>query len=60
MNEKVWVMAFALAIVLLLFGPSRLGGLGGAMGKAIRDFKDATKPEEQKAASSDKNAGEKS
>jgi sec-independent protein translocase protein TatA len=31
-----------LLIVLVIFGPSKLGDLGGALGKAIRDFKRAT------------------
>jgi len=30
-----------LFIVLVIFGPSKLGDVGGAMGKAIRDFKRA-------------------
>ncbi len=30
-----------LAVVLLLFGPSKLPQLGGALGRAIRDFKKA-------------------
>jgi sec-independent protein translocase protein TatA len=30
-----------LVIVLLIFGPSKLGDVGGALGKAIRDFKHA-------------------
>jgi sec-independent protein translocase protein TatA len=30
-----------LLIILMLFGPSKLGDIGGAMGKAIRDFKKA-------------------
>jgi len=40
-----------LLIVLVIFGPSKLGDVGGAMGKAIKDFKKAmndepeTKPE---------------
>jgi sec-independent protein translocase protein TatA len=28
-----------LVIVLVLFGPSKLGDIGGALGKGIRDFK---------------------
>ncbi len=28
-----------LVIVLIIFGPSKLGDVGGALGKAIRDFK---------------------
>jgi sec-independent protein translocase protein TatA len=51
-----------LLIILVIFGPSKLGDVGGAMGKAIRDFKRAmnepdtvstttplTKPDEVKA-----------
>ena len=30
-----------LVIILVIFGPSKLGDVGGAMGKAIRDFKRA-------------------
>ena len=30
-----------LVIILVIFGPSKLGDVGGAMGKAIRDFKKA-------------------
>ena len=30
-----------LVIVLIIFGPSKLGDVGGALGKAIRDFKRA-------------------
>ena len=32
-----------LAIVLVVFGPSRLPGLGESVGKAIRGFKDSSK-----------------
>ncbi len=40
-----------LLIVLLIFGPSKLGDVGGALGKAIRDFKKAVnEPEEAKPA----------
>ncbi len=30
-----------LVIILIIFGPSKLGDVGGALGKAIRDFKKA-------------------
>ena len=30
-----------LAIILVLFGPSKLGDLGGTLGRSIRDFKKA-------------------
>jgi len=60
MGPKFWELIIVLAIIILLFGPSRLAGLGGAVGKAMREFKDATKPEEPKSSTSDKSAGEKS
>jgi sec-independent protein translocase protein TatA len=59
MGPKFWELIIVLAIVILLFGPSRLAGLGGAVGKAMREFRDATKPEEAKAPTPDKGAGEK-
>ena len=49
-----------LAIVILLFGPSRLAGLGGAVGKAMREFRDATRPDEPKGPTAEKGTGEKS
>jgi sec-independent protein translocase protein TatA len=30
-----------LVIILIIFGPSKLGDVGGALGRAIRDFKGA-------------------
>ena len=30
-----------LLIILIIFGPSKLGDVGGALGKAIKDFKKA-------------------
>jgi sec-independent protein translocase protein TatA len=32
-----------LGVALLIFGPSRLAGLGGALGQTIRDFQRALK-----------------
>jgi len=60
MGPKFWELIIVLAIIILLFGPSRLAGLGGAIGKAMREFKDATKPaEEPKAPSADRPTGGK-
>lgn len=39
-----------LAIILVIFGPSKLGDVGGAMGKAIRDFKRAMSEPEATAS----------
>jgi sec-independent protein translocase protein TatA len=30
-----------LVVILIIFGPSKLGDVGGALGKGIRDFKRA-------------------
>lgn len=38
-----------LLIILVIFGPSKLGNVGGAMGRAIKDFKRAMN-EDQPAA----------
>jgi sec-independent protein translocase protein TatA len=39
-----------LAVILIIFGPSRLGDIGGALGKGIRDFKRAINEPEQNHA----------
>jgi sec-independent protein translocase protein TatA len=35
------------AIVVLIFGASRLAGLGRGLGQAIRGFKEAVKPDDK-------------
>jgi sec-independent protein translocase protein TatA len=37
-----------LLIILVIFGPSKLGDVGGALGKAIRDFKKAMNDDDTK------------
>ncbi|HEV2216969.1 MAG TPA: twin-arginine translocase TatA/TatE family subunit [Candidatus Dormibacteraeota bacterium] len=37
----IWLVA-ALVIVLIIFGPGRLPELGGALGRAMREFRKAT------------------
>ena len=39
MGLSVWHLILVLAIILIMFGPSRLGQLGGSMGQAMRAFK---------------------
>jgi sec-independent protein translocase protein TatA len=36
-----------LVIALVIFGPSRLAGLGGALGKTIRDFRSSMEGKEE-------------
>jgi sec-independent protein translocase protein TatA len=35
-------------IALLIFGPSKLGGLGKSLGEGLRNFKSAMKEDEKK------------
>jgi len=51
-----WHLLIILLIILVIFGPSKLGDIGGALGKGIKDFKramnepeDAGKPTVAKA-----------
>jgi sec-independent protein translocase protein TatA len=51
-----WHLLIILLIILVIFGPSKLGDIGGALGKGIKDFKramneseDAGKPTAAKA-----------
>jgi sec-independent protein translocase protein TatA len=41
-----WHLIVIVGIVLVLFGPSRLPGLGQSIGKSIRDFRGAIKSED--------------
>ncbi len=40
-----------LVVVILLFGPGRLAGVFGEIGKGIRSFKDAFSPTEENSES---------
>jgi sec-independent protein translocase protein TatA len=40
-------LVLILAIVMLLFGTSRLAGLGKGLGQAIRGFKDEVDPKDE-------------
>ena len=42
-----WHLLIILVIVVLIFGPSKLGDVGGALGKAIKDFKKAMSDTEE-------------
>src|SRR4051812_43243110 len=41
-----WHLLIVLAIILLIFGPGKLSGLGSALGSSIRDLKKATRDDE--------------
>lgn len=42
-----WHLLIVLAIILLIFGPGKLSGLGSALGSSIRDFKRATREDDE-------------
>jgi sec-independent protein translocase protein TatA len=57
-NIGPFELLIVLAIVLLLFGVGRLGELGAAMGKAIRNFRKELSGTEQEGGEEEINEGE--
>lgn len=51
-------LLIVLVIVLVIFGPSKIGDVGGALGKAIRDFKRAMNEPDNDNKPGDKNTVE--
>jgi sec-independent protein translocase protein TatA len=45
---SIWHWLLVIAIVLLLFGPSKFASLGKGLGEGIRNFKSAMKEGEEK------------
>ena len=43
-----WHLIVILVIVLVIFGPGKLTGVGKSLGTAISEFKNAMNPEEKK------------
>jgi sec-independent protein translocase protein TatA len=50
-NLGGWEWVILLVIVLIVFGVGRLPEIGGAIGKSIREFREASKDETPAAAS---------
>lgn len=42
-----------IVLALVLFGGSKIAGLGGALGKSIKDFKSAVKEDDKKESDKD-------
>lgn len=42
----IWELLIILGILLLIFGPSRLGDLGSSLGKGIKGFRKSIKDDE--------------
>lgn len=48
------ILVLILLIVLIVIGPGKLGGIGGALGQSIREFrKTSAEPDPSKKASGD-------
>lgn len=54
-----WEWIIILVIVLLLFGPSRLAGIGKSLGGAISEFRQAMKEDKDKPTSTEEEQQEK-
>ena len=51
MGISIWQLLIILAIGLVIFGAKRLRNLGGDLGSAVKNFREAVKqPEEEKTA----------
>ena len=47
MGPSIWQILIVLLIVLFIFGPKRIPGLGKSIGEAIRDFRKGLKTEDK-------------
>jgi len=48
---SIWHWLIVLAIVALVFGPSRLRNLGGSLGGAVKDFRKGLSDDDDKKTS---------
>ena len=55
---SIWELLIILAIVILVFGPSRLKTIGSDLGNAIKGFRTAIKEEPAEKVTDDSNASE--
>lgn len=49
MGISIWQLLIILAIVLVIFGAKRLRNLGGDLGSAVKNFRQAVKQPEEEA-----------
>ena len=47
MRFGVWEIILIIVLALVLFGGNKLAGVGKALGKSIREFKQEVKPEDE-------------
>jgi sec-independent protein translocase protein TatA len=51
---SIWHLLLLLVILLVVFGPSKLEGIGVSLGKAVRGFKKGIDGEEDKVSTTQK------
>jgi sec-independent protein translocase protein TatA len=49
MNIRGWELIIVLAVILLLFGPGRIGKVAGELGRGIREFRSGLKDDDDGA-----------
>lgn len=49
MGFSIWQLLIVLVIIVLIFGTKKLKNLGGDLGGALKNFKDAVKDEEKQS-----------
>ena len=54
-----WHLVLILIIALVVFGPGKLGDVGGALGRGIREFKQSINTTEDPAKAADDTANAK-
>jgi len=54
----IWELVIILVIVLVIFGPKKLPGLGSAVGKTIKEFKTSISDPAAKKAAKEKEEAE--
>jgi sec-independent protein translocase protein TatA len=53
-----WHLVIILIIALVIFGPGKLGDVGGALGRGIKEFRTSMTVEEGKEKTADEKAAE--
>ncbi len=53
----IWELIIILGILLLIFGPSRLGEIGSSLGKGIKGFRRSLKDDGTESSSELENSG---
>ena len=53
-----WHLVVVLIIALVIFGPGKLGDVGGQLGRGIKEFRSSMSVEEGKEKTSDEKAAE--